>query len=95
MSNKQAYQQKVQAQLDEWSAEIDKLRAKADKADADAQIALNREIDDLRDKKNQAREKLDELSEASEGAWEDLKTGIESASNQLGQALRSAQSRFN
>ncbi|MCK5779202.1 MAG: coiled coil domain-containing protein [Rhodospirillales bacterium] len=95
MSNKQAYQQKVQAQLDEWSAEIDKLRAKADKADADAQIALNREIDDLRDKKNQAREKLDELSDASEGAWEDLKTGIESASNQLGQALRSAQSRFN
>ena len=95
MSNKQAYQQKVQAQLDEWSAEIDKLRAKADKADADAQIALNREIDDLRDKKNQAREKLDELSDASEGAWEDLKTGIEAASNQLGQALRSAQSRFN
>lgn len=94
MSNKQAYQQKVQAQLDEWSAEIDKLRAKADKADADAQIALNREIDDLRDKKNQAREKLEELSDASEGAWEDLKTGIESASNQLGQALRSAQSRF-
>ncbi len=94
MSNKQAYQQKVQAQLDEWSAEIDKLRAKADKADADAQIALNREIDNLRDKKNQAREKLDELSDASEGAWEDLKTGVEAASNQLGQALRSAQSRF-
>jgi len=94
MSNKQAYQQKIQAQLDEWSAEIDKLRAKADKADADAQIALNREIDNLRDKKNQAREKLDELSDASEGAWEDLKTGVEAASNQLGQALRSAQSRF-
>lgn len=94
MSNKQAYQQKIQAQLDEWSAEIDKLRAKADKADADAQIAFNREIDNLRDKKNQAREKLDELSDASEGAWEDLKTGVEAASNQLGQALRSAQSRF-
>lgn len=95
MSTKQAYQQKIQAQLDEWSAEIDKLRAKADKADAEAEIALNREVDNLRDKKNQAREKLDELSSAGEGAWEDLKIGVETASTQLGQALRSAQSRFN
>lgn len=59
------------------------------------EIALNREIDDLRDKKNQARSRLDELSSAGEDAWEDLKTGVETASTQLGQALRSAQSRFN
>jgi uncharacterized coiled-coil DUF342 family protein len=95
MSNKQAYRQKIQAQLDEWSAEIDKLRAKADKADADAEIAFNRELDNLRDKKNQARARLDELSSAGDDAWEDLKTGVETASTQLGQALRSAQSRFN
>lgn len=95
MSSKQAYQKKIQAQLDEWSAEIDKLRAKADRADADAEIALNREIDNLRDKRNQARQKLDELSSAGEDAWEDIKTGVEAASNALGQAVRSAQSRFN
>ncbi|MGJ3260314.1 MAG: coiled coil domain-containing protein [Rhodospirillales bacterium] len=95
MSSKQAYQKKIQAQLDEWSAEIDKLRAKADRADAEAEIALNREIDNLRDKRNQARQKLDELSSAGEDAWEDIKTGVEAASNALGQAVRSAQSRFN
>lgn len=95
MNSKQAYQKKVQAQLDEWSAEIDKLRAKADRADAEAEIALNREIDNLRDKRNQARQKLDELSSAGEDAWEDIKTGVEAASNALGHAVRSAQSRFN
>ena len=34
MSMKEAYEQKLQAQLDEWSAEIDKLKAKADGAEA-------------------------------------------------------------
>jgi len=29
MSEKELYQQKLQAQLDEWKAEIDKLKAKA------------------------------------------------------------------
>lgn len=94
MSTKQAYQKKVQAQLDEWSAEIDKLRAKADRADADAEIALRREVDNLRDKQNEARRKLDELSAAGAEAWEDVKDGVESASTSLGHAIRSARSRF-
>jgi hypothetical protein len=36
MSMKEAYEQKLQAQLDEWGAEIDKLKAKSDNAEADA-----------------------------------------------------------
>ena len=39
---------KLQAQLDEWSAEIDKLKAKADKAEADAQLEYYKEIEELR-----------------------------------------------
>ena len=95
MSTKQAYQKKIQAQLDEWSAEIDKLRAQADQADADAELALRREIDNLREKQSDRRRKLDEMSSAGEDAWEDLKGGVESASKSLGQALSSAYSRFN
>ncbi len=32
MTDKDAYVQKLHAKLDEWNAEIDKLKAKADKA---------------------------------------------------------------
>jgi len=32
MADKDAYVQKLHAKLDEWNAEIDKLKAKADKA---------------------------------------------------------------
>ena len=35
MENREEYQGKMEAQLSEWGAEIDKLKAKADKAAAD------------------------------------------------------------
>lgn len=38
MSEKEIYQQKTQAQLDEWKAEVDKLKAKAFGSSADAQM---------------------------------------------------------
>jgi hypothetical protein len=38
MNEKELYQQKKQAQLDEWKAEVDKLKAKASGASADAQM---------------------------------------------------------
>ena len=38
MSKKEAYERKLQAQLNEWSAEIDRLQAKAQGASADLQI---------------------------------------------------------
>jgi hypothetical protein len=94
MGMKEAYQQKLEAQLDEWKADIDKMKAKADKADADAQLEYYKRIEDLRLKQQAAQEKLKELGEAGEGAWEDLKTGVELALSSLREAVKSAGSRF-
>ncbi len=44
MNEKELYQQKKQAQLNEWKAEFDKLKAKASGASADAQLELNKQI---------------------------------------------------
>lgn len=93
-SNKQAYQQKLQAQLDEWSAEIDRLKAKARQADANAQLNYNKEIENLKTYQAQASEKLSELKAASDEAWEDLKTGTEDAWKTLQTAIKSAADRF-
>lgn len=94
MSMKQAYEKKIQTQLDEWSAEIDVLKAKADSAGADVQLQYYKEIEDLRKKQAAAQVKLDELKEAGEDAWEDLKAGVESAWDSLSNSLKSAVSRF-
>ncbi|MCR4291511.1 MAG: hypothetical protein NUV76_01390 [Candidatus Kuenenia sp.] len=94
MSMKEAYEKKFQAQLDEWKAEINKLKAKADKADADAQIEYYKQIEDLRSKQEVAGEKLKEFKDETEDAWEDLKAGVESAWDSLGKAVKSAISQF-
>lgn len=78
-SNRELYEQKLQAQLDSWAADIDKLKARASGASADAQIALNEQIDVLEDKYDEGESKLSELSDSSDDAWESMKDGMESA----------------
>jgi multidrug resistance efflux pump len=94
MSIKHEYQKKLQAQLNEWSAEIDKLRAKADKAEADVKLDYQKQIANLKSLKNEADKKMAELNNASDEAWQDLKAGTDKAWNSLGKALHSATSRF-
>jgi multidrug resistance efflux pump len=94
MSMKQVYEKKLQAQLDEWSAEISKLKAKADGAAADKQLEYYKKIEELQAMQVTATNKLTELKNASDDAWEDLKVGIDSAWDSLGHAFKSATSRF-
>lgn len=94
MNKKEVYQKKIEALLDEWKAEIDKMKAKADKVDADARLEYYNRIEELRAKHESAKVKLEEFKEAGEDAWEDLKTGVELAWESLGEAVRSARSKF-
>ncbi len=77
MNNKEAYEKKIQAQIDEWNAEIAKLKAQAAHAQADVQINYNNQIEELRRRKETVSEKLGQLKQASEESWEDLKAGVE------------------
>ncbi len=94
MSAKELYQQKKQAQLDEWQAELDKLKAKASGASADAQLELNKEIEELEGKIEHGKAKLAELAEASEGAWGSVKVGVESAWDSMKSSFSDAAAKF-
>lgn len=94
MNEKELYQQKRQAQLDEWKAEVDKLKAKASGASADAQLELNREIEALEGRIEQGRAKIAELAEASDDAWESIKDGVESAWDSMKSAFSDAAAKF-
>jgi len=90
MSDKELYQQKKQSQLDEWKAEVDKLKAKASDASADAQLEVNKQIKDLESKIEEGKAKLSELAEAGEDVWESVKEGVESAWDSLRSAVSNA-----
>ncbi len=94
MSLKDTYIEKIQAKLDQWSAELDKLEAKARDAKADVKVSLQGHIDVLSQKRDDAKAKLKEIRQSSNGAWEDLKEGAEGAFDSLREAINKAKSHF-
>ncbi len=94
MNEKELYQQKMQARLDEWKAEVTKLKAKASGASADVQLDMNKQIKVLERSIEEGKAKLSEIAEASEGAWESIKDGVESAWDSLKSAATNAASKF-
>ena len=94
MSMKEAYEKKLSAKIDQWGAELDRLQAEADEADADAQLEYHKHLEELRSMQDDAKKKLSELQNAGDDAWEDLKAGIEHAWDSLEMAFKSAASRF-
>lgn len=64
MSDKELYQQKKQAQLDEWKAQVDKHKANASGASADAQMELNKQIEAFEGKIEKGKAKLADIADA-------------------------------
>jgi hypothetical protein len=94
MMDKELYQRKLQAQLDEWKADVDKLRARASRASADTQLKMNEHIKALDSKIAEGKVKLSELSRAGEDAWESIREGVDSAWNSLKSAVSDAAAKF-
>lgn len=94
MSNKDAFEKKHEAKIEEMKAEIDRLKAKAKQSEADTQIKYEEKINELEALKGQAEEKLEGLKKSSENAWSDISKGLESATQSLTTAVKAASSEF-
>jgi hypothetical protein len=94
MSSREVYMQKLKAQLDEWSADFDKWRARAQQASADIRLKYQGSIDQLQTKREQYGRKLSELQETSGDAWEALTRGVEEAWAALKSGFQKARAEF-
>ncbi len=92
--SKQAYCEKLEAQLREWDARLDLIKAKAKGLQAEAKIEYESQIQALQHQRQEAVARLEELRKRNELAWEDLKDGTERAWDQFGKAMESFTSRF-
>ena len=91
---RKAYEEKFDAQLKEWGAQIALLKAKADKAKADVKIEYYKTLETLQGKQDVARTKLKELRSSGDDAWEDVKTGAENVWTEIKAVFQNAASRF-
>lgn len=78
MNEKDLYQQKLEAQLNEWQADIDKMKAKMAGASVGAKLELSQHLNMLEGKVEEGKEKMSELSETTDENWEAMKTDIDS-----------------
>lgn len=90
MNTKDAYREKMTAQIEEQEARLAQLKARAKQAVADGKITLGGEIEAAEAKLTVARARLKELSEAGDDAWETFKDGCDEAWNSFSDACRRA-----
>jgi hypothetical protein len=88
MDKRTAYEEKLAAQMEEWSAQLALYKAKADKATAEAKIEYNQITEALQRQHNEAMAKLQELKDASDEAWEEVKVGAEKAWTEIKTAFQ-------
>jgi hypothetical protein len=94
MSERDAYVQKLKAQLDEWNAEIDRLEAQARQAGGDARLQYEKQVQSLREQRRDAETRLAGLRAATGDAWDQLREGVDQAWSDLKSGLEKASSAF-
>lgn len=86
--NREAYLKKMEAQLEEWRVELERLKAKGKEAGADVSIKYNQQVEEFGQKIEAAREHAQSMKEARADAWENIKDGAETAWSELKEAFR-------
>lgn len=88
MSTRDAYKQKIEAEVELALAKLAELRAHAKSSAADARIKYAEQVAELERRIDATKTKLQELGEADDDAWEHLKDEVESAWDRLRAAVQ-------
>ncbi|MDQ1336664.1 MAG: hypothetical protein QG552_3614 [Thermodesulfobacteriota bacterium] len=90
----QAVRKQMETRLDDYGKEIDQLKAKAEKLEGDAKAKAEQQLTALRQKRDEVSEKVKKLGSSSGDAWEQLKSGIDAAMEDLGNAYKKVAAEF-
>ncbi len=73
MDTREAYKDKYEAQVKEWGAKVDVLKARAEKAEAQAKIDLAPHVTGVEKKYEAAKAKVTHIAQATDEKWNDIK----------------------
>lgn len=94
MNNREQFIQKMKAQLDQWSIEIDKLTVRTETAQAEAKRTYQAQLDVLKRQREAAKLKLHELQSSSEDAWESVRESMDLTWESITKSIKDAMSHF-
>lgn len=77
MEAREIYKQKYEAQMHEWAAKLDVMKAKSEKMTAQAKLDLLPHIDAASTKLDAAKARLEEITAATEDKWNEVVDRVE------------------
>ena len=89
-----AFHEQTKSRLSEYNDDIDKLQAKVEELGGDAKTKAEQQMIALRQKRDDVSKKLEELSSDGGDAWEQLKSGIDTAVEDLGNTYKKVAAEF-
>lgn len=94
MTNRDEYLEKLKAKLDDWNADIDKLEASAREAQGEMQEQIHKQLESLREMRDDAQKQYLDLQNAAADAWDVMAQGTEKAWKAWFNAFEDARSKF-
>ncbi len=94
MDKREAYRDLAKAQIKEWEAKIDLLKARGEKATAGAKIDIMNAVEKLHKEKDALQKKLAEMMSSGSDVWEELKDGIERAMADMKKSIDKTMAKF-
>ena len=92
IQQKDAFQRKVQTELDEMQVRIKQLRGQVKHASGEARAEIQKAIGELEKKKDLASKKVEAIQSATASSWEQVKSKTEAAMDDLRDSLTRARS---
>lgn len=90
IQQKDAFQRKIQAELDEVQVRIAQLRGQVEHASGEARADIQKAIGDLEKKKDVAKKKAEAIHSATASSWEQVKAKTAAAMDDLRDSLERA-----
>ena len=94
MTARNAYVKKLKEQLDQWNAELSKLEAKAKQPLVGMKDAYEKQLKELRGRRNVVQQQMAEIQKAGDHAWDQLKEGADKAWKAMDESIKKAWSVF-
>lgn len=91
---KERFLQTVHAELGDLQIKITELQKKTSVASAEARAELQKAIQDLEHRKNEARKRFDEMNASTSSAWSKMKDGLNESLEDLKKSYRETLSKL-
>ena len=72
METRDLYKQKYEAQVHEWTAKLDLMKAQSEKLTAQAKLDVKPHLDAVHAKYDAAKARLDQLASTGDDKWNDV-----------------------